>query len=330
MLKEKLTQSPMMDFASSSRKALLSSAINQLAVRVTNNELPQAFRVAAADCLILLSGAKEFTPIVLNISNFYQVAKFAAEKGLANYQRLAVATSSAKSENVSIDAQLKNASPQAKKKILNGIENKLFDLDSAGLSTKELNVIFLKALDAITTIVNSGSLDQDLVDPICNSIETISTKKPSMEVLREIHNLVFNMYHKNSKEVKERVVDVTINVGQHERFADHTLEWFADKGAPVPEIVDKLKFLVGYFKTAQHNYNQMAISKAVKGVLPKLLPLLRNNFFAHTEVTVRKTVVQTMVQLYHFVGESEFEKCLSFFSLEQQKLIQVYIKKSLE
>lgn len=58
------------------------------------------------------------------------------------------------------------------------------------------------------------------------------------------------------------------------------------------------------------------------------LKKVMKKMYGHSEVSVRKNVVHFFVQGFYFFKNEAFKSLISKFSLEQQKLIEIYIEKS--
>lgn len=58
------------------------------------------------------------------------------------------------------------------------------------------------------------------------------------------------------------------------------------------------------------------------------LKRVMKKLYGHSEVSVRKNVVLFYVQGYYFFKKEEFAELISQFSVEQQKLIEIYVEKS--
>lgn len=359
LLREKLTNSSVDELFENLKRPSSFALIELLCSNITSVETPNMLKTMSAELLISLSTAKDFTQMALQVTSFPAIVRFITEKGFPNSERLtqiltpkspnvAVHSKSpapqlTKSQNtsqppaqvpspaktLSIEAQLKMASPAARKKILLGIQSNLSILDPQTPS-QETEKILAKATEALNSIAEVSLLDVETLSLACKAAESIAKKKPSHELMVVLLQVMTLLFKKNAKDIRDVVCESVVGFGSTDALLTLMIEKFEEKEAETNELIDSIKFLIGFLKAAQASYAYEMIKKELRPHLPEFFQLIKEGIFTHKEVVVRKTVVQLFVQFYHFFGQDVYSKEIQIFSLEQQKLIQVYIKKSLE
>lgn len=186
--------------------------------------------------------------------------------------------------------------------------------------------------------------------PVCRSAQTSKSQGKSIQEKvsdkREVSTFVeqqkdstplkysfdefLKAFCKCSRESRDQVCEAAISFGKPALFYELLEEELSSENSPANKLVDVMKFAMCVYKQLPAKKEKSFFLDQTLLVLDEFVGLLKNYVFSHSEVVVRKTTVQLLVSLYHLVGEKEFERVLYHFATEQQRLIQVYIKKSLE
>lgn len=134
------------------------------------------------------------------------------------------------------------------------------------------------------------------------------------------------------RKIMEKLND---NVPAVQRTAERVAEQFVESIEPIktlellkPQIInnsEKEQILLGGLRLLT-KLIKLISPDILLGHVPSILPGVYEAF-KHSNVDVRKSVVYLMVDLHFSLGEL-FEPYLKRLSIEQQKLIQIYIKKN--
>lgn len=170
-------------------------------------------------------------------------------------------------------------------------------------------------------------LRQDNLSIICSKINTLSEQFLSSgyrEGTRILMNAVLQLSIRCTKEQKTQVAELALCIGDEFDLLNQQIEIFEEIKLDYQLIVSSLKFLIVLFNIGSNK------KEALARIVSPLAKELKRSLFSHQEVMIRKTVVQLLVTIFHIVGQEKFEEVLQFFNSDQQKLIQVFVKKSLE
>lgn len=92
-------------------------------------------------------------------------------------------------------------------------------------------------------------------------------------------------------------------------------------------VIDSIKTLTLMIKNGKKAQTYLTFHKEIVSDLTNLAKIMKE-LFVHSEVSLRKNVVHFLVECYFFLDHSAFPKIFNEFSAEQQKLIEIYIKKA--
>ena len=325
LFREKLQVSRPDELFAPARRPLLSAIITQAANVAASPEAPQVQRIAGAEILASLAGDKLFWEVAPDERSLLAAARFAREKGIPGAERLQSAPALAE---LDLAPRLKTASPVARLKVLEGL------LAGLGSLPAENGPDFQRALarsaDAVAAIAETSPLDEQTLRTTCAALEAIASRSPNPETLKRVFLSLLQLFRANSRELRGHVAASAVSVGAPEALMRLLFETLANKLAPVSGLTDSLKFLICFLKAGAEGPDPETLRSLLRPLNPTLVTYIRTGLFSHHEVVIRKTVVQLLVQMYHFWGDEEFEKHIVQFTPEQQKLVQVYLRKSLE
>lgn len=93
-------------------------------------------------------------------------------------------------------------------------------------------------------------------------------------------------------------------------------------------ISDAVKALTGVLKQSRGQPVGEFLEQHLKKGLGRLVSSIRNKLIVHYEVNVRKNSVHLLVEMSHFFHPDVFAHVMAQFSVEHQKLVKLYIEKS--
>ena len=231
---------------------------------------------------------------------------------------------SKESADTKLEALMSKANTQTKKTVIKSILTHLKNL-LANQEPYSTEKIFTKTLEILKYTFEADDLDDEIINLGCKLIEEMYKicEKDQIRCMT-LYDIIFDLIraHPNFKDkIVEFIIGSTIRV----RFFTHIMMFVDSKDNDI--AVDGLKTLISMLKVGKESYSYMAFHKEVVGLLTDLVKIVKG-LFGHAEVGVRKNVVHFVVQCYFFVDKNVFPKMVGEFSAEQQKLVEIYIKKA--
>lgn len=191
-------------------------------------------------------------------------------------------------------------------------------LDSKNLSAlRELNIFLKEKAKTNQTKQNFEYIYKSQNIPSTNSSE------PSLMAF-------YQLFRSAGKEERDKLGVAVVELGDWKIFYQFVIELINNTEASAIDIVDVLKWMISALKALKDKTQTTFFLIETMNRLDNFIQTIKDRIFSHSEVIVRKTVVHLLVCFYHLIGEENFLRVLNFFSPEQQRLIQVYVKKSLE
>ena len=222
------------------------------------------------------------------------------------------------------EALMNKANSQTKKTVLRSILAHLKHLHTSQ-ENAPIEKVFNKNLEVLKHTFDPNDLDDELINLGCKLIEEMHKLCEKDQMKRMIiYDIIFDLI-KGNFNFKDRVVEYIVGSSLRFKFFTHAIMFVDNKVTET--VVDGLHVLSNLFKTGKGSYSFVAFHKEVVSLLGDLTKVIRE-LFVHPEVSVRKNVVQFIVQCHFFMEQGAFSKMFYEFPEEQQKLVDLYIKKT--
>jgi len=276
------------------------------------------------------------TPIMksqTNISTFKQqntkpekdsanlVPIFQKENSLANMEE---PNENKDSSDNKLEALMCKANPQTKKTVIKSI---LIHLKNIQANNEPFSIekLFTKTLEIIKSTLETEDIDEELVNLTFKLIEEIYkiSEKDQIKTMT-LFDMIFDWMNIHTN-YKDKICELIVTSCMRNKFFTHVI-MFVDSRVN-DNILNGLKTLISMLKVGKESFSFIAFHKEVVSLLSDITKVIKE-LFVHSEVTIRKTVVHFIVQCHFFLDEKVFPKMLNEFSLDQQKLVEIYIKKS--
>lgn len=124
---------------------------------------------------------------------------------------------------------------------------------------------------------------------------------------------------------KKKILELVVGSCIRFKFYTHVI-MYVDNKSPTT-IIDGLKILISMLKVGKESFNYLTFHKEQVGLLNDLTKIVKG-LLVHHEVGIRKNTVHFIVQCYFFFDQAIFAKLLNELSPEQQKLVEIYMKKA--
>ena len=130
---------------------------------------------------------------------------------------------------------------------------------------------------------------------------------------------------KHCSDFRDRIADTIVKGPLRSKFFAHVL--MCINGGDNATVLEGVRLLTSMLRLGKESCNYM-IFKREFGKLQADTATVMRELCAHAETAVRKNVVHFMVACHFFVDPNAFQKMIDQFSLDQQKLVELYIKKA--
>ncbi|MEM7713009.1 MAG: hypothetical protein AAF349_05435 [Cyanobacteria bacterium P01_A01_bin.68] len=230
-----------------------------------------------------------------------------------------------------IDQNLKKllqmAEKKTLKKVLKEFYNRWVKISEDSHEIQKNANIMEKTLNVVEIIVKMRKLDEEIIQQIFK-ILTELLSSPGHSEKRYIIELVFLMYatEKGALRIPLMKHIIQLPIRKDLLFTGYSeLNYCEDHTG----IVDGLVFMTDYLQNTRSSIYYGPVRKVVLEFLDKLVGLIRKKLIINSQLIVRKTVVNLMVELSFFLDQNLFDPILAQFTIEQQALIKIYITKKL-
>ena len=123
---------------------------------------------------------------------------------------------------------------------------------------------------------------------------------------------------------KDRLAAMTVNGPMRMHFYTYVLSTLENNDSKL--IINGLRILISMIKYGKKSQKYLILHKDVANSILDLINIMKR-LFIHQEVGVRKNAVQFLAECYFFMDHDLYPKIYNVFAPEQQKLIEIYIKK---
>lgn len=230
-----------------------------------------------------------------------------------------------------IDQNLKKllqmAEKKTLKKVLKEFYNRWVKISEDSHEIQKNANIMEKTLNVVEIIVKMRKLDEEIIQQIFK-ILTELLSSPGHSEKRYIIELVFLMYATEKGALRLPLMKhiIQLPIRRDLLFAGYSeLSYYEEHTA----IVDGLVFMTDYLQNTRSSIYYGPVRKVVLEFLDRLVGLIRKKLIVNSQLIVRKTVVNLMVELSFFLDQNLFDPILAQFTIEQQALIKIYITKKL-
>lgn len=223
-----------------------------------------------------------------------------------------------------LELLMTKANSQTKKTVIKSILAHLKQLQ--GTNEKfSADKIFNKTLEILKCTFESDDLDDEIVNLGCKLAEEIHRMfEKDKSKCMSIYDIVFDVIRLHPA-FKDKVLEFVIASSLRNQFYAHIIMCVDSKD--ISTVIDGIRILINMLKVGKESLYYPMFHKEVAGLISDTTKIMRE-LFVHPEVGVRKNVVHFIVQCYFFADNNVFLKMLNEFSPEQQKLVEIYIKKS--
>lgn len=230
-----------------------------------------------------------------------------------------------------IDSNLKKLLQMAEKKTLKKVLKEFYSrwvkISEESFESQKNAHIMEKTLNVVEIIVKMRKLDEEIVQQIFKILtELLGSTAHSEE--HYIIELVFMMYSSEKGELKDTLMKHIINLPIKKQLVETCYQQLSSSEER-NELIDNLVFMTEFLLAARNSFHYVGVRKNLLNFLDKLISLVQMKLIISSELIVRKTVVNLMVELSFFLDQSLFDPILAQFTIEQQALIKIYITKKL-
>jgi len=223
-----------------------------------------------------------------------------------------------------LEALMGKANSSTKKTVLKGILTHL-----KGLQTHKepfsADKILARTLEVLRCAFEAEDLDDEMVGLCCKLIDEMHCMFERDKIkCMSIYDALLE-FARNAPQFAERVTEFIVASALRVKYYGHVL--MCINGGDSTSVLEGLKVLTSMLKAGKESFSYLAFRKELNAMLSDTTTVMRE-LFAHAEVSVRKNVVNYIVACHFFFDGSAFQKMLDGFSLEQQKLVEIYIKKT--
>ena len=222
---------------------------------------------------------------------------------------------------------LQMAEKKTLKKVLKEFYNRWVKISEESHEAQKNANIMEKTLNVVEIIVKMRKLDEEIIQQIFK-ILTELLQSPGHSEKRYIIELVFLMYSTEKGALRIPLMKNIIQLPIRRELllaAYSELNYSEENSA----LVNSLVFMTDYLQNTRSSIYYGPVRKIILEFLDKLILLIKKKLIINTQLIVRKTVVNLMVELSFFLDQSLFDPILARFTIEQQALIKIYITKKL-
>lgn len=222
---------------------------------------------------------------------------------------------------------LQMAEKKTLKKVLKEFYNRWVKISEESHEAQKNANIMEKTLNVVEIIVKMRKLDEEIIQQIFK-ILTELLSSPGHSEKRYIIELVFLMYatEKGALRIPLMKHIILLPIRRDLLFASYSELNYSEEN---PTLVNSLVFMTDYLQNTRSSIYYGPVRKVILEFLNKLINLIRKKLIVNSQLIVRKTVVNLMVELSFFLDQSLFDPILAQFTIEQQALIKIYITKKL-
>lgn len=173
----------------------------------------------------------------------------------------------------------------------------------------------------------SKEIDEEIISPVYRLIEELfNIYSIANFKIEGVLNTVLQLIVSQAQH-KDRLAQRIVNSSIRSDFYNYLLFILDDKNSKI--VVDGLKILAVLIKYGKKSQNYLTFHKEVANNTQEISTIMKS-LFSHQEVSVRKNVVHFLVECYFFMDHTLYTQLYDTFTSEQQKLIEIYIKKARE
>jgi hypothetical protein len=222
---------------------------------------------------------------------------------------------------------LQMAEKKTLKKVLKEFYNRWVKISEENHETQKNANIMEKTLNVVEIIVKMRKLDEEIIQQIFK-ILTELLSAPGHSEKKYIIELVFLMYatEKGALRIPLMKNIIQLSIRRDLLFANFSELNYSEEDSA---LVNCLVFITDYLQNARSSIYYTPVRKILLEYLDRLIALIRKKLIVNSQLIVRKTVVNLMVELSFFLDQSLFDPILAQFTIEQQALIKIYITKKL-
>lgn len=222
---------------------------------------------------------------------------------------------------------LQMAEKKTLKKVLKEFYNRWVKISEENHEAAKNANIMEKTLNVVEIIVKMRKLDEEIIQQIFKILTELLTS-PGHSEKSYIIELIFLMYstEKGSLRIPLMKNIIQLPIRKELLYSNFSELTFSEDNNV---LVNSLVFMTDYLQNTRSSIYYGPVRKIVLEFLDKLIALIRKKLIVNSQLIVRKTVVNLMVELSFFLDQSLFDPILAQFTIEQQALIKIYITKKL-
>ena len=222
---------------------------------------------------------------------------------------------------------LQMAEKKTLKKVLKEFYNRWVKISEESHEAQKNANIMEKTLNVVEIIVKMKKLDEEIIQQIFK-ILTELLSSPGHSEKRYIIELVFLMYSTEKGALRIPLMKhiIQLPIRRELLLAAYSELNYSEENST---LVNSLVFMTDYLQNTRSSIYYGPVRKIILEFLDKLIMLIKKKLIVNTQLIVRKTVVNLMVELSFFLDQSLFDPILARFTIEQQALIKIYITKKL-
>ena len=232
-------------------------------------------------------------------------------------------SSQSKAKLSKIESLMKKANNETKKTVIKSILKHIDNIDESRDSAS-MDGIFNKTFEILRCTIDSEQLDDELISLSCRLTKEIFSLSDNDPVkIGKLNQLLVRFLHSHS-EFGETLGDYIVSRDMRKPFLLYLIRLV--QGNDIGSTIQSLKVLTVLLKAGKESYGYKGFHNEFVSLFDGVEETMQD-LFSHSEVGVRKNLVQFVVQCKFFLESVEYKRLVSGFSFEQKKLVEIYVKK---
>lgn len=225
-------------------------------------------------------------------------------------------------EIIAPDVLLGKATLQVKKSVIKSIQAHLANLRVNKVPYSP-NKIFNKTIEMLRCTFDAEDADDELIINVFRLIEEVHVMfEKDKNKCMSVYDCIIDLA-KHQPDFKDKIIEFMLASTLRSKIYAHIL--MCVNGGDNALVIEGLKILISMLRLGKESFNYVAFHKEFN-IMSNDTSTVAKELFTHSEVSVRKNVMQFVVACKAFASENVYQKMFSQLTAEQLNLVDAYVR----